>query len=614
LLQTPLCLGLTLGFLSTPAKAADLPQTVLVVDSNTQSTPYFVDVHAAFNAAMDSISDKSVYVYTESLDLQHFNDEEYLNRLSEFFREKYDDKPVGVIVTYSALSLSYVLEWRDKTWPGVPVVFVNVDERAVNEFNLPSDVTGLTGRYRLEDMVDVAQALVPNLKRVAIVGGRLGAPGLWEHFAEDVPDVQQHFMVDDLTGLPLSEMKRRVSALSMDTAIIYVPLFTDGDNESFVPKVALQLILETANRPIVVDADVLIGTGAAGGFVTVGNAVGSEAAQLAWRVLRGQDISELPVRNGDFRRPIFDWQQLERWEINSDNLPSGSEIRFRQPTAWEQYRWQIVVIALVLLTQALLIAGLVVERRRRRHAEQKAHHRMAELAHLNRIATAGEMSASIAHEINQPLAAIVTSGNAGLRWLTSQTPNLAEAVSALKRIVSDGFRAGQTIEMVRSMYQKNDEVRAAVDINRLIRDVLALLRVELNDNRVSARTALWDRLPHVWANEVQLQQVIVNLVNNGIEAMRTVTGRERRLRIETGLDTSDHVFITVADSGTGIDPENADRLFDSFFTTKPDGIGLGLSICRSIVESHGGRIWASTGHPNGTVLHVVLPVVEKAGE
>jgi C4-dicarboxylate-specific signal transduction histidine kinase len=233
---------------------------------------------------------------------------------------------------------------------------------------------------------------------------------------------------------------------------------------------------------------------------------------------------------------------------------------------------------------------------------------MSELAQVNRIATAGQLSASIAHEINQPLTAIVANGYAVVRLLSNAAPNLGEAQAALKRIINDGHRASEVIGSIRAMFKKDAEARVPLDVNELIREILGLVRGQIDAQQVQLNTQLIDWLPQIVANRVQLQQVILNLVMNAIEAMSSVTDRPRVLRIISETHNPPGVVVTVEDSGTGIDPQNSERVFDAFFTTKSNGMGMGLSICRSIVEAHGGRLLVSPSQPHGSVFQVVLPV------
>jgi signal transduction histidine kinase len=247
-------------------------------------------------------------------------------------------------------------------------------------------------------------------------------------------------------------------------------------------------------------------------------------------------------------------------------------------------------------------------------AREREMSKQAELARIAQLTTMGEMAASIAHEINQPLAAIVTSGNAGLRWLNRTTPELDETRASLQRIVRDGQRASQVIASVRALFKKDTQARTPVDVDDLLREALALVDGELQNQKIVLRTRFAGALPPVLAERIQLQQVILNLLSNAIDAMRPVTNRVRLLRVESAVHDSDGILITVEDSGTGIDPEDIDRIFDPFFTTKSNGMGLGLSICRSFIEAHGGRLWASAATPHGSIFHVALPRHSPGGE
>jgi C4-dicarboxylate-specific signal transduction histidine kinase len=243
-------------------------------------------------------------------------------------------------------------------------------------------------------------------------------------------------------------------------------------------------------------------------------------------------------------------------------------------------------------------------------ASEALREAQAELAHVNRVTTMGQLTASIAHEINQPIAATVANADAGLRWLGAQPPNLEEIRQALANIMKDGDRAGKIIDRIRSLIKRAPPPKDRFDINEPILEVIALTQSELQKNGVSLQVRLADGLPLVQGDRIQLQQVILNLIVNAIEAMSGDGEEARELLISTGKDASNAVLVAVRDSGSGLDLEGVDRLFDAFYTTKPSGMGMGLSICRSIIESHGGRIWAAANVPQGAVFNFTLPVGE----
>ncbi len=254
-------------------------------------------------------------------------------------------------------------------------------------------------------------------------------------------------------------------------------------------------------------------------------------------------------------------------------------------------------------TNQLLLAE-IAERKR---AEDAYHEAQAELARVTRISALGALAASISHEVNQPLAAVVTNADACMMWLSSDPPNLEEARVAVDCIAQQGTRASDVVRQIRAMFTKGAPQRARVDVNALISDAVALMQVDAARNQVVLRTELSPDLPAAAGDRVQLQQVLVNLIQNGIEAMSAVSDRPRNLVIRSEKRGSDQVFVSVRDSGIGIAPKDEKRIFDTFFTTKPQGMGMGLAIGNSIIEAHGGRLWASANSDYGATVQFVLP-------
>src|SRR3984893_14457551 len=243
-----------------------------------------------------------------------------------------------------------------------------------------------------------------------------------------------------------------------------------------------------------------------------------------------------------------------------------------------------------------------------RASEQRLLDAQMELAHLTRVTALGELTASIAHEVNQPLAGVVANAESGLRWLRRETPDLDAACRSLEWIIDDGHRASEVIRRVRSLANKASVEKLPLDVNDVAREVIALVQRELTSHRVSLRTELAPALPMILGDRVQLQQVIINLVMNGNEAMQAVMDRPRELVIRSRQDGAQQVLLSVTDCGVGISVENADRLFNPFFTTKSSGMGMGLSICRSIVQDHVGRRWATANVPHGATFQFTVPV------
>jgi PAS domain S-box-containing protein len=256
--------------------------------------------------------------------------------------------------------------------------------------------------------------------------------------------------------------------------------------------------------------------------------------------------------------------------------------------------------------------GTTMDITERKRGEEALRNAQADLTRVSRLTTMGELAASIAHEINQPLTGVVSSANASLRWLAHDQPNLDVVRGATERIVRDAQRAGEIIKSLRALVTKSGPQMTQLDINDAIREVLVLMRSELRQHDVSLETALSDGLEPVVGDRVQLQQVILNLIMNGIEAMSADTRQPRVLRVRSQIDGPGGLLVTIEDSGPGLAPETMDHLFDHFFTTKPSGMGMGLSICRSIVDAHGGRLWASRQSPRGAAFQFTVPTAPKA--
>jgi C4-dicarboxylate-specific signal transduction histidine kinase len=296
----------------------------------------------------------------------------------------------------------------------------------------------------------------------------------------------------------------------------------------------------------------------------------------------------------------------EKSTAELDHLVAGRrtllfENRLRDKSgAYHWISWQAV-------SEGGLIYGMGRDVTELREAATILRDVQGELARVTRQSTLAAMTASIAHEINQPLTAIAANASAGLNWLTRTEPNLDETRAAITEIVEDAHRASDVIASIRGMLRKDSHEKTAFDVNDVVRQILTLMHGELEKHDVVAQQHLSENLPLIVGERIQLQQVVLNLVMNAVEAMGEVSGRRRSLSVNTRAVDPPGVLLMVADTGHGIGPGHMDRIFDAFFTTKQQGMGMGLSICQSIVAAHGGRLWATPGEPHGTIFHVQLP-------
>jgi C4-dicarboxylate-specific signal transduction histidine kinase len=371
---------------------------------------------------------------------------------------------------------------------------------------------------------------------------------------------------------------------------------------------ALNRLTSSANAPTFSFLDVFFGDGLLGGSMQSVKEGSELAAAVALRVLGGEKAGDIKTPPTENALPKYDWRQMQRWNISESRLPPGSEVLFREPTAWQRYSWQIALIIALVLLQAGLITILLSEHRQRRLAEVQARRRMAELAHVNRFSMAGELTASIAHEMNQPLGAILTNAETADAILNSPSPDIAELKDIVKDILQDDRRAGEVIRRMRSLLQKAPFELKNLNLNDLVRETVEFLSTLTIAQKVELVGVITpDTLPML-GDHIQLQQVILNLVVNGIDAMRDTPSQERVISIQTSR-VENFAELSVSDCGPGIPDDKLKEVFEPFYTSKVQGMGMGLSIARTIIEAHHGLIWAKNLDQGGASFRIRLPLV-----
>ncbi len=599
----------TLFLLLAPVELAaeSRSRSVLYLDQSDLRGPFFYQIFSAFRANLAMDRERPVSLYAEDLDLIQFKGEAYEDSIVQLLREKYRNRPIGVIVVVGTATLKLVLKWRAALWPNIPIVFTMVERSDFERLNLPPDVTGNVTQVKFLDAVSAARAVVPDLDGIAIVGAAWDQQLVLGNWKDEIETATAGLAVLDLVGLTMRETHERVAALPKQSAIIYSATYSDREGNFYPPTTALSVIAKVANRPIVVAAETFLASGGIGGYVMLPGLMGADAANLALRILDGASASDIPPISTNAVKPVFSWPQMQRWGVSESQLPPGSEIRFREPSFWEAYRLQTIAIAAALVIQAALISILLHERKKRSDAETEARSRMTELAHVNRQATAGELSSSIAHELNQPLGAILTNAETAELILRSPSPDLAELREILADIRRDDERASQVLQRLRGFVKRTPFEVRDIDLNDIMKEVFGFLAVQATARNVALYLQPATGDLRVKGDPVQLQQVILNLVINSMEALsaipygRTVIGR-------TELNGGSSAILSISDSGPGIPPEKLANVFDPFFTTKKQGMGMGLSIARNIVQAHKGRIWAENQPEGGAVFRLSMPL------
>jgi signal transduction histidine kinase len=374
-----------------------------------------------------------------------------------------------------------------------------------------------------------------------------------------------------------------------------------------LPRNVLRSISEASAAPVYGLFETYVGSGVAAGNMEVYADRGRLVAKLVGEALAGTPVVPGRTQFTVPSRCIADARALQRWSLDPDQLPAGCDVRFVTTPVWRTYAWPIAAALTVLAVQTVMIVALIRQRRRRRIAEAESRSRLSEMAHMNRRVAMGELTASIAHEVNQPLAAIYSNAETAHIMLADAAPKLDQIAEILVDIKQDDKRASEVVSRIRAMLRKTEVVAAKVDLNETIAETIKLLAFDASSHSVTVRAELEPGLAPAHADRVQIQQVIVNLMLNAIEAMRDVSEASRRLLVRSRGRSDGEAEVSVSDSGAGILPELLPQLFDSFVTSKADGMGLGLSISRTIIESHRGRIWAENLPAGGAVFRFTLP-------
>ena len=591
-----------------PQAATSGPARVLLLHSFGQNFSPWNTISAKFRTELIRRSTlRPIDLYEVSLqqrDEQARDQEPFLDYLHALFAERAPD----LVVAIGAPAARFFQAYRAQLFPSTPLLIGSADVRTFRADAFNADDTAVAVSQDFPTIIEDILQVLPDTTTIAVAIGDTPLERFWvEQLQGDFARFSGRVTFEYLNKLPFDEMAQRVAELPPHSAVFYASVRVDANGVPQEEDRAFARLYEVSKSPMFGYEDNAFGHGAVGGPLFRLHELGDKIAEVAVRILNGERGGNIKTPVVTAGVPIYDWRELQRWGISESRLPAGSEIRFRQPSLWERYRWQISLIVGVFLLQANLIAGLLYEHRRRHRAEASARDSLAELAHVNRLATANEMSTSMVHEINQPLTAIVTNAGAGLMLLSGATARVDEARAALKDIVEAGHHAADVVQSIKSFVKKTAPQNTLLDVNDLVRTVLSLAATDLRKHGVTVMTTLTPAAPLIYGDRVQLTQVLMNLVMNAAEAMASVSDRPRTLHVISKDHVSGGVMVQVEDSGPGITPDDVDRVFNPFYTTKPTGIGMGLSISRSIVEAHHGRLWASPGTPFGAVFHLTLP-------
>jgi signal transduction histidine kinase len=598
-------------FVSIPAASASVvePKTVLVLHSFGRDFKPWSEYAKAIRLELERQSPWPLDIQEHALVTARSADVDPEGAFVGYLHALYSKRPPDVIVSIGAPAAMFVQRHRQQIFPDAPMILTVVDQRRVQYSTLGPNDTVVAVAIDYHAAIRNILQVLPDTNHLAMVIGTSPIEKFWRNeIARESQPLENRLKFTWYDTLSLDEMLKHAATLPPNSAIFWELMIVDAAGVVHEEGTALTRLHAAASAPIFSYTDAFFGREIVGGPHVPVLAVGQQVGAVAVRILNGENAGTIKLPPVGMGAPKFDWREMQRWGIPESRLPPGSEVHFRSPTVWEQYRAYVFAALAAILIQAGVILWLLYEHRRRQNAELLARSTMAELNTANRLAAAGELSASIAHEVKQPLTAVASNAYAALNWLSDGRQNVDEARKSLNQIAAAAHRANDIVSEVRAMFSNVEQEKERIDINELILSVVASSRVYLRKYGVEVETALDATLSPIQGYRVQLQQLIHNLLMNAVEAMQPVA--ERTLRFRTARGRSGVALVIVEDTGIGIESANLGRIFKPLFTTKARGMGMGLSICRSIVEAHGGKIRGYALPSGGTAFEVELPTYD----
>jgi signal transduction histidine kinase len=599
---------LLVATVQTPSIAAsdsNVVHRVLILYENESTLEAVIEAAEGLRASLERHMPPRFEVYSEYLDTVRFPSPDHMDRLVADLSAKYADKRLDAVVTAGPGALQFILDHRERIAPGVPIVAGGLTDDVLNR-SLPADVKTVISHFDARKTVDLARQLQPDAKRIAVMTGSSSYDQKWQTIARrDFGDRYAGLGVEYISDLTIDGFADAARKLDAQTILLVLTVFEDANGRKFVPRDAASEIVAASSAPAYGVYSSFVGAGVVGGFVSTFRAAGEQMGVVAGQVAGG-DLSA-PQATSVSDRPLLDWRQIRRWTIDRDRIPANAEVINYQPTAWEQNRAEILAALAVIALQAATIVALVIQERRRRRIGAELILERLELAHLARTTQLGALSGAFAHELNQPLTSILANAEAGSRLLDAEKPDLPELKEIFSDIVADNRRAVSVLAELRRLMVKGETTLNILDLNQAVSATMALARSELLGRQTNVDFEGEAPEVPVRANLAQLQQIILNLILNAADAMANLPPADRQIAIRTRKRDDGFGELTVSDRGPGVAPEIRDNVFKPFVSTKKDGLGLGLAICRTIAHAHGGTLQFEDGVDRGARLILALP-------
>jgi len=599
---------LALGLWLASAAHAAQPWRIVILGGLDPAQPAAIVVEREFRRTIEAAAPHGVEFYTDAIDNARFEGTDVMPEYLALLAKKYRQREVDLVVARSDFGLMFAERYHQQLWPGKPVLVHGIEEQRLRERGLPASFASLPLRTDVDGTLAIAEALQPQARRLVVVAGIGEFEMYWaQRTAQSARQRTSRQWVPEIwSGVPVGELRDRLAALDPNTAVVYTLMYRDRDGRSYFPLEVVEPIAAVSAAPIYGWYPNYLDRGLTAGSLMSHADHGRRAAELALGILRGETAVAGATLPPTASRCVANVARMEALRLDVGALPAGCELADQPPSLWREHRGLIAAGLIVFALQALTIAALLMHRHRRQLAENDASRRRLELARATRVAALGELTASIAHEVGQPLSAIVTNSQAAELMLQRGAHDALELREIFSDVRRDALRANEVVRRVRALLEKRPVELVAVDLNGTLNEALSLLAPEARSRGITIERAFGAGGTPLVGDRIQLQQVVLNLVLNAMDAMRDTAAERRVLSVSTRFVGSG-VELAVADRGRGLPAVEQSRLFESFYTTKPNGVGLGLSIVRTIVGAHGGRVWAAARNGGGSTFTVWLP-------
>jgi len=592
-------------------EAAGTPAPWRIVLIRSWDALYAMNI-AREQALRDALTEKAprlVEIYTEEIDSLRVRSG-IEPEFGALLKNKYRDIPVDLVIASGIEPLEFATRYRDDIWPGVPIVFNGVIDGALEGWRRPKSTTGVTMAFDMVGTIALGLAVVPGARRAYVISG---SSPFDRHFLDialrQLRKGERRVEMRYIVGATRDETMQRVEELDRNSFVVYLSMLRDGAGRVWGPgATALPEVVARSSVPVVTPVQSQWTRGPLGGSSVRLDAHGRAAGLLARRVLEGENADGIDVRATPEPVCEVNWNALQRWNIPERSVPARCEIVNRPQMMWRAYSWQFAALFAIIVLQALLLWSLVMQSRRRRRAEAELQARGAQLAQVARLSTIGALTASIAHEINQPMGAILSNAEAAQMMLEQGVLDPGTLREILSDIRNEDLRASEVIKRLRKLLARHEWNPVALEVNSEVAEALRHVAFDAARRGVKLAPVFDPATPVILADSVNLQQVIINLVVNAMEAVAGAPSAEREVRIQT-RSVGNGAEIVVADRGPGLSQDDEARLFQEPFTSKKDGMGLGLSIVRTIVEMSRGTVSYESNIPHGAIFRVRIPAL-----